>query len=66
MNCHQTIWQKYLGWLRTVTLKIPSEEIIKNVVQEEYYHNFCVSKKSAIYRMSKSRKFREKVMPLAA
>lgn len=68
LNFHQTIWGKYLGWLRTVTSTIPSEEVVRSVVQEEYYHNFRIFKNSAIYRiiMSKSRKPTIDAMPLAA
>ena len=68
LNFHQTIWKKYLGWLRTVTSTIPSEEIVKSVIQQEYYHNFRFFKNSAIYRiiMSKSRKRPENAASLAA
>ncbi len=68
LNYHQTIWGKYLGWLRTVTSTIPSEEVVKSVIQEEYYHNFRCFKDSAIYRiiMSKSRKPTVYALPLAA
>lgn len=40
LNFDHTIWRKYAGWLRTVTSTAPSEEIVKSVVQHEYYHNF--------------------------
>lgn len=68
LNFHQTIWGKYLGWLRTVTSTIPSEEVVRSVIQEEYYHNFRCFKNSAIYRiiMSKSKKPPAGAMPLAA
>ncbi len=68
LNFHQTIWQKYLGWLRTVTSTIPTEEIVKSVIQQEYYHNFRFFNNSVIYRiiMSKSRKRPENAVPLAA
>ena len=68
LNFHQTIWGKYLGWLRTVTSTIPSEEVVKSVIQEEYYHNFRCFKDSAIYQiiMSKSRKPTVDALPLAA
>ncbi|RLD93901.1 MAG: hypothetical protein DRJ13_15295 [Bacteroidetes bacterium] len=68
LNFHQTIWGKYLGWLRTVTSTIPSEEVVKSVIQEEYYHNFCTFSNSAIYRiiMSKNRKSTVNDMSLAA
>jgi len=68
LNCHQTIWKKYQGWLRTVTSTIPSEEVVQAVVQMEYYHNFRFFRNSAIYRiiMSKSKKPGDDEMPLAA
>lgn len=68
MNFHQTIWKKYLGWLRTVTSTIPSEETVRSVIQGEYFHNFRVFRHSAIYRiiMSKSRQSNYSALPLAA
>ncbi|MFP3999591.1 MAG: hypothetical protein ACLFUN_07075, partial [Desulfobacterales bacterium] len=68
LNCHQSIWKKYQGWLRTVTSMIPSEEVVQAVIQMEYYHNFRFFRNSAIYRiiMSKSKKSSEDEMPLAA
>jgi hypothetical protein len=58
LNFHEAIWRKYQGWLRTVTSDIPSEEVVRSVIQHEYYHNFFIFRNSAIYRiiMSKSRK----------
>jgi len=58
LNFHETIWSRYLGWLRTITSTIPSEEVVKSVIQEEYYHNFRIFSNDAIYRiiMSKNRK----------
>ena len=68
LNFHETIWGKYRGWLRTVTSTIPSEEVVRSVVQHEYYHNFCIFKNSAIYRiiMSKNRKSVDDAMSWAA
>jgi len=68
LNFHETIWKKYLGWLRTVTSTIPSEEVVKSVIQEEYYHNFRFFSNSVIYRiiMSKSRKRKVDAMRFAA
>jgi len=68
LNFHETIWNKYLGWLRTVTSTVPSEEVVKSVIQEEYYHNFRSFSNSAIYRiiMSKSRKRMVDALPIAA
>ena len=68
LNFHQTIWRKYAGWLRTFTSIVPSEEIVKSVVQQEYYHNFRSFNDTAIYRiiMSKSKKLSADLLPLAA
>lgn len=68
LNFRETIWGKYQGWLRTVSSIIPSEEVVKSVIQQEYFHNFYTFNDSAIYRiiMSKSRKTMPKAMPLAA
>ncbi len=67
LNFHETIWDKYRGWLRTVTSSIPSEEVVRSVIQQEYFHNFCTFRNSAIYQiiMSKSRKTAFHAMPLA-
>ena len=68
LNFHETIWENYAGWLRTVTSTIPAEEVVKSVIQQEYYHNFGVFKDTAIYRiiMSKSKKQPADLLPLAA
>ena len=68
LNFHDTIWDKYRGWLRTVRSTIPSEEVVRSVIQHEYFHNFWIFKNSAIYRiiMAKTRKARFQAMPLAA
>ena len=68
LNFHETIWKKYAGWLRTVTSTIPSEEVVKSVIQQEYYHNFRVFKDTAIYRiiMSKRKEQPADLLPLAA
>ncbi|MFH1672123.1 MAG: hypothetical protein ABIF87_01655, partial [Pseudomonadota bacterium] len=68
LNFHQTIWEKYRGWLRTVSSSIPSEETVKSVFQEEFFHNFHIFRNSAIYRIikSKSRKPNDMELPLAA
>ena len=68
LNYHETIWKKYAGWLRTVTSTIPSEEVVKSVIQQEYYHNFRFFRDTAIYRiiMSKSKKQPADLLPIAA
>ena len=68
LNCHKTIWQRYTGWLRTVSSTIPSEEVVQSVVQQEYFQNFRAFSNSAIYTiiMSKNRGDQQDWMPLAA
>ena len=68
LNFHETIWRRYMGWLRTVSSSIPTEEVVRSVVQQEYYHNFRTFSTDAIYRiiMSKSRCSGENALPLAA
>jgi hypothetical protein len=68
LNFHQTIWRQYAGWLRTVTSTVPSEEVVRSVIQQEYYHNFGSFRDTAIYRiiMSKSKKQPADLLPLAA
>ncbi len=68
LNFHETIWRRYMGWLRTVSSRIPSEEVVRSVVQQEYYHNFHAFSTDAIYRviMSKSRGCQQNLMSLAA
>ena len=53
---HDTIWYRYRGWLRTISSTIPSEETVKLVVQQEFYHNFRSFKNTAIYRIIMTRK----------
>lgn len=56
LNSVDIVWDKYSGWLRTQTSAIPSEQIVKSVIQEEFFHNFRVFKYSAIYRIIRAKK----------
>jgi len=66
LNFHEKIWGRYMGWMRTVSSTIPSEEVVKSVIQQEYYHNFRTFRTDAIYRiiMSKSRQPFDDILPL--
>ena len=68
LNHHREIWGKYRGWLRTVTSSIPSEETVKSVVQEEFFHNFRIFKHTAIYRKlcQRAKKTQDIQLPMAA
>lgn len=52
LNYHETIWKRYMGWLRTVSSTIPSEEVVQSVIQQEYFHNFSDFSTDAIYRIT--------------
>jgi hypothetical protein len=68
LKFHQTVWKEYRGWLRTITSTIPSEETVRSVIQQEFFHNFRIFSNTAIYRiiMSKSRKLKNIKLPRAA
>jgi hypothetical protein len=68
LTCHKRIWQRYTGWLRTVSSAIPSEEVVQSVVQQKYFHNFRAFSNDAIYTiiMSKNRCDQQDWMSLAA
>jgi len=68
LSFHERIWDKYLGWLRTVTSTIPSEEVVRSVIQQEYFHNFFVFRNSLVYRIiwAKRAKFPAEEEALAA
>ena len=51
MNSSAMIWEKYSGWLRTLTSSIPSEEVVISVIREEFFFNFRNFKNSVIYRI---------------
>jgi len=68
LNHEHRIWKNYKGWLRTISSAIPSEEIVKSVIQEKFFHNFHSFSNSAMYRiiMSKSKKLQYNDLPKAA
>jgi len=51
-------------WLRTYSSEIPSEEMVKNVIQHEYYHNFRSFKHTAIYRIIREKAYPSRAAPL--
>lgn len=58
LNYDKLVWKNYYGWLRTITSEIPSEETVRSVIQENFFHNFRVFKDTLIYAiiMEKSSK----------
>jgi len=47
----QKVWNQYTGWLRTKRTHVPSEEIVRSVVQESFYHNFGDFSNCLIFRI---------------
>ncbi len=56
-----TIWRNYQGWLRTYSSDIPSEEVVQNVIQAEFYSSvawkvrFCLTLQIIWAKMRKPR-----------
>lgn len=36
-TCTSEVWEKYAGWLRTSSSKIPSEGVVQSVIQAEFF-----------------------------
>jgi hypothetical protein len=51
LNFYESIWDRYTGWLRTISSPIPSEETVKFVIQEEFFYNFGSFRHTLIYRI---------------
>jgi len=49
LDCNKLVWKKYRGWLRTITSEIPSEETVRSVIQQNFFHNFRFFKDTLIY-----------------
>lgn len=58
LNYPLAIWKKYTGWLRTKRTVVPSEEIVRLVIQENFYPNFDAFRNTAIYQIIKAKQRR--------
>ncbi len=45
------IRNRHHWWLRTYSSEVPSEEMVKTIIQHEFYHHFRNFKHTAIYRI---------------
>ena len=45
----QSVWDNYVGWLRTKRTDVPSKATVRSVIQETFYHNFCDFSDTAIH-----------------
>ena len=55
LTYHNTIWKHYRGWLRTYSSYIPSENVVQNVIQNEFFSTLsdvpsCLTWLSGIFR----------------
>ena len=51
-------------WMRTYPRDVPSEEMVKTVIQHEFYHNFRKFKHTAIYRIIQNKRNKNTTEPL--
>lgn len=58
LNFFQDIRTKSKRWLRTETSSIPSEETVKLVIQEEFFHNFFTFNNTRIYQIIMEKKIK--------
>jgi len=54
------ILQLHQWWMRTYPRDVPSEEMVKTVIQHEFYHNFRKFKHTAIYRIIQNKRSKNK------
>lgn len=50
-------------WMRTYPRDVPSEEMVKTVIQHEFYHNFRKFKHTAIYRIIQNKRNKNTTEP---
>ena len=43
-------------WMRTYSSEVPSEEMVKRVIQHEFYHNFRKFRNTAIYKIIQNKR----------
>ncbi|MDP1620187.1 MAG: hypothetical protein Q8M12_04285, partial [bacterium] len=53
----EVIRHRHQWWLRTYSSVIPSEEMVKTVIQHEFYHHFRKFKHTAIYRVIQAKRY---------
>jgi len=50
--------------MRTYSSEVPSEELVKNIIQHEFYHDFRKFKHTAIYRIIQVKHIQATAIPL--
>jgi hypothetical protein len=57
------IRQRHNWWMRTYSSDVPSEEMVKRVIQHEFYHNFRKFRNTAIYRIIQNKRRQSTIVP---
>lgn len=52
----EAIQKRYTWWMRTHSSLVPSEEMVRTVIQYEFYHHFRRFKHTVIYRIIQSKR----------
>jgi hypothetical protein len=52
----EAIWHSHQWWMRTHSSVTPSEEMVKTVIQHEFYHHFRKFKHTGIYRIIQAKR----------
>jgi hypothetical protein len=52
----QDIRRRHCWWMRTYSSEAPSEEMVKTVIQHEFYHHFRKFKHTEIYRIIRNKR----------
>jgi hypothetical protein len=55
---------RHSWWMRTYSSEVPSEEMVKRVIQHEFYHNFRKFKHTTIYRIIQDKRTQQTAVPM--
>ena len=64
IDCTEQVRKRHRWWLRTYSSDVPSEEMVKTILQHEFYHHFRVFKHTAIYRIIRQKAVRQTTDPM--
>jgi len=64
IDCTAEIRKRHRWWLRTYSSEVPSEEMVKTILQHEFYHHFRFFKHTAIYQIIRQKTVRPRVDPM--
>ena len=64
IDCTEEARTRHRWWLRTYSSEVPSEEMVKTILQHEFYHHFRSFKHTAIYRIIRQKTVRKEDNPM--